>query len=450
MNPNIFRAYDIRGVYGKDFDFISMAKIGFAIGKIYEGKNFVVGNDIRKSSEVLATSLISGLLAAGASVTYVGVTNIGATFFAGLKMRKDISLYITASHLPPKWNGLKLYYGNGLPFSTREIKKIKEFVFRKNFKVPSLASLKSLEITDLKNEYIKYLLSKFKLENKLKIVIDCGNGSMSLVAPEIFKRLGARVIEVFCGIDPFFKKRESDPAPENIKTLIRTVKKEKADMGVAFDGDGDRVTLVDEEGRVLTGNEIGIILGKELLKKKKGKVITTVACSMAIKEVLENLGGKVMATPVGHAFVGRYCIKQKAVLGIEESGHMYIPSYFPFNDGILPSLVIAQIISKTGRRLSELEKDIPRYPFEEIVFDCPDERKFKIIEKIKKRIIREKKYKKLQTIDGVKVIFDNGWALIRASNTSPVIRLYVEAKTENEFKKLKQKYTRILKEEISK
>jgi len=298
---------------------------------------------------------------------------------------------------------------------------------------------------NFKKEYIKTLLEKFPLlkEGKLKIVLDCGNGATSLTAPQIFKKFGFEVIELFCNPDPNFPNRDPEPTPETTKILREKVISEKADFGVAFDGDGDRGVIIDDKGRYLSGNQVGIILGKDILKESKNKkVVRTVSCSMAIDEELKKYGAKIIETPVGHTFVISAVKKNKAVLGIEESNHIVIPKYFLFDDAILIPLKIAEILIKEKKKLSEIVDQIKIYPFEEIVFECPDEKKFEVVKSLAEKF--KKEYKRVNTLDGAKVIFDFGWILIRASNTSPKIRLYVEAKTGKKFKFLKDKFSKIL------
>jgi len=216
---------------------------------------------------------------------------------------------------------------------------------------------------------------------------------------------------------------------------------------VAFDGDGDRAAIIDDKGGYLGGNQIGIILGKEILSKsKEKKVIKTIACSLSVEEELKKVGAKIIEVPVGHTYVISDCKRQKASLGIEESGHIVMKDYFLFDDAILIPLKIAEIILKEGKKLSQLVDEIKIYSSEEIVFECRDEKKFEVVENLTRELKR--KYERVNTLDGVKVSFDDGWILIRAAQTSPKIRLYVEAKTKEKFDFLKQKFSQILKEKI--
>jgi len=446
INPLVFRAYDIRGIYKKDIDEDLFREIGFVLGQNKE--KFLVGKDIRKSGKSLARALIEGLKTSGAKVIYCGSASFGLCLFSGLKLKVDKTLFITASHLPSEWNGLKIYFGDGEPFSKEEIEKIRDEVIeiqdkKIEFKKPEIKEL------NLKDEYFDALLKKFPLlrNNNLKVVIDCGNGGMSLAAPELFKKFGFKIVELFCKPDPNFPNRNPEPTFEATEKLREKVIKEKADFGVAFDGDGDRTAIIDDKGRYLNGNQIGIILGKEILPKAKEKrVIKTVACSLAVEEELKPLGTKIIEVAVGHTYVISGCKRKKVPLGIEESGHIVMRDYFLFDDALLVPLKIAEILLKEKKKLSDLINQIKVYPLEEITFNCPDEIKFRVIDNLTEEF--KKTYEKVNTLDGVKVNFDYGWILIRASNTSPKIRLYVEAKTKEKLNFLKEKFSQILKEKI--
>jgi len=446
INPLIFRAYDIRGIYKKDIDEDIFRKIGFVLGK--KNKKFLVGHDIRKSGKNLAMALIEGLVTSGSKVFFCGKSSFGLCFFSGFKLKVDKTLFVTASHLPKEWNGLKINFGDGEPVSSKEIEKIRDKVLKIEGKEIKFKKPKFKKV-NFKKEYIKTLLEKFPLlkKKKLKIVLDCGNGATSLVAPKVFKNFGFEVIELFCKEDPNFPNRDPEPTFEATKILREKVISEKADLGVAFDGDGDRGVIIDDKGRYLSGNQVGIILGKDILKESKNKkIVRTVSCSIAIDEELKKYGAKIIETPVGHTFVISAVKKNKAVLGIEESNHIVIPKYFLFDDAILIPLKIAEILIKEKKKLSEIVDQIKIYPFEEIVFKCPDEKKFEVVKILAEKF--KKEYKRVNTLDGVKVIFDFGWILIRASNTSPKIRLYLEAKTKEKLKFLKDKFSKIIKKWI--
>lgn len=437
INPLIFRAYDIRGIYGKDLTEGVFEKIGFALGK--KRKLFVVGHDIRKSGKSLALALISGLLAKKSKVIFVGEGSFGQILFSGLKKRADFTLLVTASHLSKEWNGLKIFKGDGEPIAPTNLKEKVIKVKKVKFPKPKIKKI------NLKKEYLNFLLQKFSILKKanFKIVLDCGGASMSLVAPQLFKKLKFKVRELFCRPNPEFSDRDPEPTFSATQKLRETVVEEKADFGVAFDGDGDRAVIIDDQGRYLRGDELAILLAKDFLQQERGGVIVkTVSCTLAVEEELKKLGAKIIEVPVGHTFVGKECKKRKALLGIEESSHLFYPRIYLFDDAILTPLFVAKLLLKKRKKLSELVNTLPRYFFEEINFPCPDEKKFEVVEKLKAKF--QKTYQNVKLLDGIKIYFQESWVLIRPSNTSPKIKLYLETKKKENLKVLKNQFSQEL------
>lgn len=446
---HIFRAYDIRGIYNKDLKIETMVKIGMGLGSIMDKKRedeILVGNDIRTSSSLFSNALIAGLLTTGVNVANAGTSSFGVTLFGGWRLNKNISAYITASHLPPEWNGLKLYNGEGEGFSEKQIYEIKDSVLADKFKKEEWSGLKDVQRVDYKNEYIEFMTKNFHMEKKIKVVLDCGNGSACLVAPEVFNSLGMETIELYCDVDPFFPNRESEPTKENLQTLSKMVVKNKADFGIAFDGDGDRGVIVDNKGRVLSADPVGIIIGKDIFSNREGVTVANVESSMAVEKELEPIGSRVDRIPVGHTFLTREAKKRGALLGIERSGHMIMPEYFLFDDAMLIPLKVAEILSKSTKSLCEFVDEIPIFPKETFNFKCSDYKKFQVIDELRKRFSEE--FEKVNILDGVRVDLENGWGLIRASNTSPVIRVTVEADTKEHLEKLSKLFNHALKEKL--
>ncbi|WP_455392001.1 hypothetical protein [[Eubacterium] cellulosolvens] len=435
---SIFRAYDLRGIYNEDLTAEVMLKVGLGLGEFVRsdvnGQSAVIGCDIRTSSEILRNTLISGLLSTGVKVYDAGMTSFGVTLFAGWKKNLDISGYVTASHLTPEWNGLKLYYGDGVGFPEENFQRIHELSNTNAAKKVDWDQIQRIEQIDYVQNYIDFMLDNFKPQRKLKVVLDCGNGSACYTAPKIFSGLGMDLIELYCNIDPRFPNRESEPTPESLKKLSETVVSEGADFGIAFDGDADRGVIVDNTGRVLSADPVGILLGKDILREKKGIVLANVESSMAVERVLEPIGATVNRIRVGHTFLTLEAKKQGAILGIERSGHMIMPEYFLFDDAMVIPLRIAEILAKRDEPLAELVDDLPNYPKDTKNFDFPDIKKFQVIDNLKNKFSAE--YDKVNTMDGVRVDQEHGWCLIRASNTSPVIRLTVEADTKDELGRL--------------
>jgi phosphomannomutase len=393
-------------------------------------------------------SLISGLVASGMEVTDLGTAPFGEILFGGWKLEMDVTAFITASHLPPDWSGLKLYLGEGEGFPEEYLLDIKERVLNDKFDRAQWDSLKPIRTESFNSRYIEFMTDKFKLDKPVKAVLDCGNGSACLTAPQIFKSLGIETEELWCDVEPHFPNRSSEPTPETLEKLSSMVVSTGSAFGIGFDGDGDRGVIADDKGRVLTADIIGMIIGRDMLESGKGVILANVESSMAVEKVLTPLGGDVRRIRVGHTFLTLEAKKQKACLGIERSGHMVLPEYFLFDDAMLIPLRIAELLSRTEAPLSELVDSIPMFPKRTINFTCPDEFKFKVIESLQKSF--SETYENVNIMDGVRVDTDEGWALMRCSNTEPTIRMTIEASSDDALNELAEKFENILKSEIEK
>ena len=450
ISKHIFRAYDIRGVYKKDISPEIFYKIGLAAGryvkKTANGKQLVVGNDIRTSSYPLVHAFIAGVSATGTDVTYTGTTAFGQTLFKGWELKQDLIAFVTASHLPPEWNGIKFYYGDGVGLPEEELMKIRDFTLDGEFDVVDWKQVGTVNFVDPKESYKDFFQSKFKFNKKLRVALDCGGASMTLSAPEVFDAVGLDTVPVFCEPDPSFSKRPSDPKPKNLTVLVDTVKKNDCDFGVAFDGDGDRSVIVDNTGKILSADETGIILGKYGMNKNRGTIIVNVECSKAVKEQLSPLGFNVKQIQVGHTFLTLHAKQEKSPLGIESSGHLILPEYFPFDDALVVPLKIAEILDNAGKTLGELLEEVPTYPTRKEEIECADQIKFDVVNKLKN--VFKTEFENTNTLDGIRINLDKGWVLIRPSNTSPIIRLTVEADDEDVLNQLATEFKKRTEEVI--
>jgi phosphomannomutase len=429
-----------------------MYKIGLALGNFtadnLKGQKIAVGNDIRTTSETMRITLISGILASGLQVTDLGTAPFGEVLFGGWRLGVDVTAFITASHLPPEWSGLKLYLGEGEGFPEEYILDLKQRVVEERFQRAGWNELKHLDKESFNQEYIDFMKNKFKLEKPVSAGLDCGNGSACLTAPKIFESLGIETEKLYCEIDPTFPNRSSEPTPESLKELSSLVVKSKTSFGIGFDGDGDRGVIVDDIGRVLTADIVGIIIGQDILKTTKGVMLANVESSMAVEKILNPLGGDIHRIRVGHTFLTLEAKRQKALLGIERSGHMVLPQYFLFDDAMLIPLKIAEILSRTDRKLSELVDAVPMFPKHTVNFHCDDKYKFTVIKSLQDGF--GKTYPNVNKMDGVRVDFDEGWILVRASNTEATIRLTLEAANEKVLDELTSKFQEAVESEIKK
>jgi phosphomannomutase/phosphoglucomutase len=440
FNPSIFRSYDIRGVYGKDFD-EDFAKV---LGKTFanfisQGQKceVVVGRDVRLSSESLHNALIDGLSSAGCDVVDIGVVTTPALYFAVSKMGKSGGIMITASHNPAEFNGFKLVGKMAEPIAEGSgLEKIKDAVLRKTYK-DSTRKGEVRKYDNIFEDYASFTLGKINLKKRLRVVLDTCNSVAGIFAPKLFEKAGCEVITINEELDGRFPSRSPEPKAEHLEALRKAVKANGADLGVAYDGDGDRAVFVDEEGNVIeSGNPIIMIFAEHYLgKKKRPKIVFDLSCSIAVEDTIRRMGGIPVMTAVGISNIKKGMLKEDAVFGGESSNHMYFSDMFNSDDGVFASLKMAEIVSEVGS-LSEKVKSMPHYPYlSEWEFTCPDERKFEVVERLKEKF-RKSEFR-ISELDGLKLVMDDGWVLWRVSNTRPQIKIYVEAKSDERFEELK-------------
>ncbi len=433
----IFRAYDIRGVYGKDLTEEIMTRIGEAAGTCCPG-TFTIGRDFREHGAQLEEAFVAGLKKTGSNANLVGNCPASLCVFANWKLGNDVTAYITASHLPAEWNGVKFFHQNGVGFFEDENKKLGEISSSGKFKTGA-GSVKKLEGMDA--EYASFVAERIKPE-RIRVVVDFGNGAACILVPKILKKIGVEATFLFDWPDPKFSNRDPEPKPEALTALCKKVVKEKADLGIAFDGDGDRAIFVDDTGKVIMTEQSAILFLRDIMKTQRGPVVANIECSDIIEDEVKKYGEKVFRIPVGHTFLVQETKRHNAVLGVEKSGHICVPKFFWFDDAIINSIYMTEIISKMGQKLSEVVKELPTRLFKRLEIECSDELKFQVMNKIKEKAIET--YEKTITIDGVKIVFPDSWALIRASNTSPMLRLSIEARDQERLDELEKEMTRLI------
>jgi phosphomannomutase len=434
---SIFRAYDIRGIYGKDLTEEIMTRIGEAAGTLCPG-TYTIGRDFRAHGAQLEEAFVSGLKQAGSNANLLGNCPASLAVFTNWKMRNDVTAYITASHLPAEWNGVKFFHQDGVGFFEEENKKLGEISSSGNFKTGN-GSAKKLEGMDEK--YTDFVAERIKPEG-ISVVVDFGNGAACLLVPRILKKIGVEATFLFDWPDPKFSNRDPEPKPESLTALCRKVVEEKADLGIAFDGDGDRAIFVDDTGKVVMTEQSAILFLRDIIKTQRGPVVANIECSDIIEDEAKKYGEKVFRIPVGHTFLVQETKKHKAVLGVEKSGHICVPKFFWFDDAIINSIYMTEIVSKIGQNLSEVVKELPTRLFKRLEIMCSDETKFQVIDKIKEKAIDT--YENTNTIDGVKIVFPDSWALVRPSNTSPMLRLSIEARDQERLDELEKEMTKLI------
>jgi len=449
ISSYIFREYDIRGKVGDELSEEAVNAIGKAYGTIIKrngGKKVVCGRDGRNSSPVLQEALINGILSTGIDVVNIGICPTPVMYFSLFTLENvDGGIQVTGSHNPPEFNGFKICIGKETIFGP-QIQKIREIIENENFE----NGKGKVEEVNIIEDYIEYICKNVNIKKPLKIILDPGNGVCGLTAPEIFKRLGCKVECIFCEIDGNFPNHFPDPVvPDNLKVLRQKVLESNADVGFGYDGDGDRIGVIDEKGNIIWGDQLLIIFAKDLLKKHKGaKIIGEVKCSRVLYQTIEKFGGIPIMWKTGHSLIKNKMKEEKAILAGEMSGHLFFADkWFGFDDGVYTSVRLVEILSQNEKRLSEYLKDIPKlFSTPEIRKECPDEIKFKVVEKLVKKF-KEDGFNVVD-IDGARIEFEEGWALVRASNTQPVLVLRFEAESEEFLKKLQNKVYKALEETL--
>ncbi|MCR4431743.1 MAG: phosphomannomutase/phosphoglucomutase [Tepidanaerobacteraceae bacterium] len=444
LNPNIFRQYDIRGIVERDLDEEISNTLGRAFGSfaIRNGdKKVVVGSDNRSSSPSLKKSLIDGLLSTGCDVIDIGTVITPIFYFSRIFYNINPGVMVTASHNPPEFNGFKVGFGPGTIYG-EEIQHLRWMMEKGDF-VTGNGNLSYLNPTE---DYINMICEKIRLDKKLRVGVDCGNGTASFFAEKLLRRLGVEVYPLYCDSDPSFPNHFPDPVkPENLRDLRDLVLKENLDLGIGFDGDGDRIGVVDDSGNIIFGDMLMILFWREILPKHPGTTaIIEVKCSQALFEEIQKLGGKPMFYKTGHSLIKAKMREIGAVFTGEMSGHMFFADeYYGYDDALYAAARLLRILSKTSRKLSELLSDVPRYySTPELRVHCPDEEKFKKVEEVKEYF--RDKYPMIE-VDGARVLFPEGWGLVRSSNTGPELIVRCEAKTFEGLEKIKAEMQNALK-----
>ncbi len=447
VNPLMFREYDIRGRVDDDLTVEVAEAIGRAYGTMVRrqgGQKVVCGRDGRLSGPKLQQALIKGILATGVDVVNIGVTPTPVMYFSLFHLSDlDGGIQVTGSHNPPEFNGFKICVGKETIYGPK-IQELRTLIEKEDFESGSGQETSY----DILPDYKKFLSENIKISRPLKVVLDCGNGVTALTAPEAFARQGAEVTSLYCEVDGTFPNHFPDPVvEENLRDLRQKVREVGADFGVGYDGDGDRIGVVDDQGNILWGDQLLIIFARDILKKHPGAVIIgEVKCSQVMYDEIARLGGKPIMWKTGHSLIKKKMKEEKALLAGEMSGHIFFADrYFGFDDAVYASLRLAEIVARENVPLSEMLKDLPRMvSTPEIRVPCPDEKKFEIVAKLTEKL--KKEGFKVIDIDGARVIFEDGWGLVRASNTQPVLVLRFEARDEKRLAEIRQLIEEKLKE----
>lgn len=436
MNPGMFREYDIRGIAGKDMTEDDVVLIGKGVGTYllkHGSSKITVGRDCRRTSDLYSEKVIEGLLSTGCDVIDIGVCPTPVLYFSISHLKQEGAVMVTASHNPPEYNGFKLSI-NTDSIHGEELQKILTIINEK----PFVQGKGTLSTADVVTPYKKFVENNINIPNPLRIGVDAGNGTAGVVAVPIMKNLNCEVHDIYCDMDGTFPNHEADPTvAKNMKDLIALVKEKSLDLGIAYDGDGDRMGVVDEKGNLVFGDQLMIIFAREILSRKPGATfISEVKCSQTMYDDIEKHGGKAIMWKTGHSLIKKKMKEVNAEMAGEMSGHMFFADrYLGFDDATYASCRLLEILSHTGKKMSELLSDIPKtYTTPEIRVECADDIKFDVVKKITDFF--RKNYKVID-IDGARVLFDDGWGLVRASNTQPALVLRFEAVSEKRLNEIK-------------
>ena len=429
INPNIFRMYDIRGIADEDLNDAAVEQIGKAYGTVMVRagyKQVVSGRDVRLSSPRIQKAVIKGLLSTGLNVIDVGVLPTPVLYFSIVDLKADGGVMVTGSHNPIEYNGIKMNEGL-LSMYGDAILQLKSLIDKQDFESGS-GNLTQQEVVP---DYIRMLNDRIQIQKPFKIVIDAGNATAGPIAPGVFKTLGCDVTCLYCEPDGRFPNHLPDPTVlKYTKDLRQKVVDLGADFGLGYDGDADRVGVVDEKGRVVFADQVLALLAKDVLPRHPGgTILYDVKCSQMLPESVVKDGGSPMIWKTGHSLIKQKMKETGAPLGGEMSGHIFFKDgYFGFDDGIYVSLRLVQFLSTQDKTLGQLVDTLPKYvSTPEIRITCPDEDKFQVVEQLTKDF---KKDYEVVDVDGARVQFGDGWGLVRVSNTQPILVLRFEARTE--------------------
>ena len=436
ITKSIFREYDIRGIYPDEINEAVVDQIAKAISIKCDKESvsqICIGRDGRLSGESLLSVLSKSLSSYGIEVQNIGLVTTPILYFAAKKSKNKSGVMITGSHNPKNYNGIKLVI-NDKPVSGSEIF---DLINQERDLSPKTSHVK---IVDIKDHYISEVAENIKVDKKIKVVIDCGNGAAGCIAPKLYKQLGCEVIELYTEVDGNFPNHHPDPGKvENLEELVSKVEETNADLGLAFDGDGDRVGLVTNKGEIVYPDKILMMFAKDILSSQKGSIIFDVKCSNVLPEIIKSCDGEPIMSPTGHFHIKNGIKKHNPLLAGEMSGHIFFnDKWYGFDDGHYSGARIIELVCKKDMSISSINDDLPKlFSTPELNINVAEDNKFKIIEDFASECSLEGE--KI-TIDGLRINFDNGWGLIRASNTTPKLVLRFEGNTESDLHAIKDMF----------
>jgi phosphomannomutase / phosphoglucomutase len=443
LKPSIFREYDIRGIADEELLDADVELLGRALAAYLirdSGRTICLGRDCRLSGPRIHDALLKGLLASGANVLDIGVAPTPLLYYSVVHFEADGGVMITGSHNPPEYNGIKTVCGPGT-LHGEQIQQVLKLIQGNDFETGS----GTVKEVDAATPYVDEIASQFQFSRRVKVVLDAGNGTAGPVVHRLLEKLNVEPIELFFEMDGRFPNHHPDPTvPKNLRDLAKTVRKEKAELGIAFDGDADRIGALDENGEAIYGDMLLLIFGREILTRKPGATfIGEVKCSQVMYDKLTELGGNPIMYKTGHSLIKAKMKQAQAELAGEMSGHMFFADrYYGFDDALYAACRLLEIVARSGKPLSAQLEGVPKtVSTPELRVDCPDDKKFLVVEKVAEMVRRQHQ---VIDVDGVRVPFPQGWGLVRASNTQPVLVMRFEAATEKLLKEYRTEIEEIV------
>jgi phosphomannomutase/phosphoglucomutase len=447
VDSGIFREYDIRGVAGRDILDEDVVNIGKAYGSLLKTQNrnnISVGRDCRLTSQKFAQLFIDGIISTGCNVIDIGICPTPVLYFSIQHLNLGGGAMVTASHNPPEYNGFKLLSGTD-SIHSQGLQDIRIIIENQEF-VQGSGRVSKKDVT---TPYKKYIVNNINIKHPIKIGIDSGNGTGGITALPVLKGLGCEVYDIHCDMDGRFPNHEADPTQKkNMLELIELVKDKNLDLGVGYDGDADRIGVVDKNGELIYGDQLMVIYAREILERDPGATfISEVKCSMVMYDDIKKHGGNAIMWKTGHSLIKKKMKEENAALAGEMSGHMFFKDrYLGFDDALYATCRLLEIMADTGLGVDELIQDLPRtFTTPELRVECPDEIKFKAVDKI---VAHFKAKQNIIDIDGLRALYDDGWGLVRASNTQPALVLRFEALSEERLHEIQNEIESVLKEII--
>jgi phosphomannomutase/phosphoglucomutase len=426
LKPTIFREYDIRGIADQDLLDPDVEELGRGMGtylRRHGGAKVNLGRDTRLSSDRLRNALIRGLQSAGCDVTDIGVAPTPLLYYSVFRLQAQGAVMITGSHNPPEYNGFKVVSGAST-IHGEQIQEIRRIIERRDFE----SGAGAVRAADVMPADVEEGSAQFRCSRRLRVVVDAGNGTGGPAMHRLLERLNVEATELFFEMDGRFPNHHPDPTvPKYLKQLIDTVREKQADVGIAFDGDADRIGAVDDQGNVIFGDQLMIIYAREILSRKPGATfIGEVKCSQVMYDEIRKHGGNAIMWRTGHSLIKAKMKEEQAELAGEMSGHMFFADrYYGYDDALYAACRLLEIVARSDRPLSAMLADLPRtVSTPEIRVDCPDEVKFEVVRRVTERF---RKTHEVVDVDGARVLFPEGWGLVRASNTQPVLVMRFEA-----------------------